>query len=272
MEKQTMNTDKYCQIDSIPFDNKINDYDNIAGVYDKVMGDDVAQILSKAASVFIKKKTNKAKIRLLDLACGSGAYIYHFNKHFNAQSVGIDSSAGQLKVAKQKCVNLDVKFIHGNILDTTFPESLDIVTINLDALNHLTMISDWSRLFLKIYDSLNDDGLFLFDINSRKRLLHDWNYPEVILKKDLTYVQCGLKPTIESNIVRRRILMLIYQEIHDEIRKYSAIIEQVSTYKKDVYQMLKQASFKKVLEYHKCHQANQEHIFFKNRYFLCAYR
>ena len=267
-----MKSDHFCQIEYLPPDNEINNYDNIAQIYDLVMGEDIAKILIKLSNIIIKKNASKSKLKLLDLACGSGAYIYHFNKYFKAESIGIDLSAGQLLMAKNKCKNLNVNFIQGDLIITHFPKSIDVVTINLDALNHITSIKDWRKLFNKVYDSLNDNGIFIFDINSRKRLLYDWNSPEVILKKKLTYVQCGLKPTIESNVIRRKILMIIFQEINNHINKYSATIEQISVYKKDVYKMLNDAKFSKIQEYYKYNIDKLEHIFLKNRYFFCAYK
>lgn len=265
-----MNSDHFCQIEYLPKNNGINNYDNIAQIYDLIMGDDIAQILIDLSSPVILKHIKKEHFKILDLACGSGAYIYYFNKNFNSHSYGIDLSIGQIEIAKEKCKDLDVTFIQGDLIATPFPENCDIITINLDALNHITKINDWICLFDKVNKSLIKGGLFLFDINSRKRLLYDWNSPEVIIKRNLTYVQCGLKPQLEANLVRRKILMLIFQEIDNQIRKYSATIEQVSVYKKDIIRYLRKANFRKVNEYYKCDSHHLKHIFLKNRYFFYA--
>ena len=143
-----------------------------------------------------------------------------------------------------------------------------MVTINLDALNHITDYRDWGKIFRKVYKSLNSSGIFIFDVNSRNRLIRDWNYPEVIIKKDLTYVQCGLDYTIEPNFVRRKILMLIFEDVGTKVQKYSAIIEQISMYKNDIYKLLKSSGFKHVKEYYKPDANNLEHIFLKNRFFF----
>ena len=39
-----------------------------------------------------------------------------------------------------------------------------------DTINHLTLFSDWKKVFRNVSDHLKDNGLFVFDINTLHKL------------------------------------------------------------------------------------------------------
>jgi ubiquinone/menaquinone biosynthesis C-methylase UbiE len=205
----------------------------------------------------------------VDLACGTGSFINRISLELDSNCFGIDLSAKQIAIAKRKCrqVGGKVNFEVGDVLSTVFPEKCDLVTMNFDALNHLVNSEDWAALFTRVYSILKPGGVFFFDINSRYRLLHDWSYPEVVVKKSATYIQCPFELLNSGRIVRRQILMLIYSK-KDKVKEHKAIIEQISMPKSRMFEMIHMSGFteaKEVLQYSRIHK---KHIFLKNRIFV----
>lgn len=250
---------------------KINDYDDIAADYDEIMGDDYANNMFDTIFNSIKRNIDESKEnRYLDLACGSGAFICKMQKKINAECFGIDLSKNQIEYANHKLksnnVSADLKV--GDITKIEFPNKCDIISINFDALNHIRDINDWKQLFEKVYSSLNNNGVFFFDINTQKRLLDDWSYPEVIVKENITYVQIGYEPITEDDITRRKILMQIFSSKDDLIKKSSALVEQISLKKDFIFEILDKAGFVKIEEIKIPNQIKSKHIFLKNRIFI----
>ncbi len=50
------------------------------------------------------------------------------------------------------------------------PGRYDVVLCLFDAINHLTKFSDWRKVFRNAHRHLNDNGVFIFDINTEHRL------------------------------------------------------------------------------------------------------
>ncbi len=50
------------------------------------------------------------------------------------------------------------------------PGRYDVVLCLFDAINHLTKFSDWRKVFRNAHRHLNDNGAFIFDINTEHRL------------------------------------------------------------------------------------------------------
>jgi ubiquinone/menaquinone biosynthesis C-methylase UbiE len=187
-----MEGSKYAQLDFLP-ELRVNDYDDISPWYDLVMGDDFVRtsfpILAGAARHIVP--ANGVKLRHLDLACCTGAVLCAFGQAFDSDSLGIDISSGQLRVAAEKArkLGLTASFRQEDVLRSQFQGEYDIVTMGCDALNHVTSRHSWALLFRRVHRALSSRGIFVFDVNSPRRLLRDLNFPEVIIKEG-----CNLPP------------------------------------------------------------------------------
>ena len=155
------------------------------------------------------------------------------------------------------------------MVQAKFPTECDLITINLDATNHLRHPRHWKVVFEKIYKSLNEGGVFLFDINTPKRLLEDLLQPEVVIKKDITYVQVGVKTGKIDNFALNQHLMQIFHKHGNNIKEYFALIQQIAPPKRDLFKLLEEVGFSNVKEikYGKKDRA-KHNIFMKNRLFV----
>lgn len=269
---------KMSQIESGALDNPgINDYDHIAEIYDEVMGVDISKIIFPAYCKIIQKTfPSSEKLRYLDMACGTGSFLRIFKKKFGkrAECFGIDLSKEQIKSAKRIAgkAKLEITFRVGNVLTAAFPKNLDVITMNLDAMNHLRRPKDWKILLTKAAKHLKPGGIFLFDINTQERLRNDLNSPEVIIKKNLTYVQVGVKLSRIGSFVLQQHIMQIFKKEGNQIKEYNAHIQQIAPSKKELFSMLKKAGFDKIREIPYSENLRSKHIFLKNRLFVLAQR
>ena len=101
--------------------------------------------------------------RVYDLGCSTASTLIHLAKHsqVNLDLIGIDNSLAMLKRAKNKAhaYGLDIKFKDADIFDLELKKSkLIISNYTLQFIRPLKR----EQLINKIYDSLEDGGVFIF--------------------------------------------------------------------------------------------------------------
>lgn len=141
----------------------MTNYDKFSNFYDAVMGDraKTADLLSD----FIHENNPEAK-NVLELACGTGAILKYLAKDYEVS--GLDLSKGMLDVAKKEVPQ--AKLYQQSMVDFTIPEKFDVILCVFDSINHLIRFSDWKKLFVSAQKHLNEKGVFIFDINTEKKL------------------------------------------------------------------------------------------------------
>ena len=111
-------------------------------------------LYKKIASVVLSKGITN----LIDIGCGQGEFI-KLLEHNGIDSFGVDLSAKQIQIASSKGLNVkcvDIKDIKAKY---------SCATAVFDVINYLN--SDYLIEFLThTYNLLEDDGYFIFDINS----------------------------------------------------------------------------------------------------------
>ena len=95
---------------------------------------------------------------IIDIGCGQGYFLENL-KINGKKAFGTDLSVEQIKVCKAK--GLDAKAVELKDIDDKF----DCATAIFDVLNY--MDKEYLISFLKdVYEKLNDDGYFMFDVNT----------------------------------------------------------------------------------------------------------
>lgn len=109
-----------------------------------------------------------------DLGCSTASTLIELGKQSNVDLnlVGIDNSSAMLSRASKKCkaFGIDIKLKNEDLLDTSYDDAkLVISNYTLQFIRPLQR----EKLIKKIYDSLKDDGIFIFSekvISSNKVL------------------------------------------------------------------------------------------------------
>lgn len=124
--------------------------------------------MNKSINWLSKKCKINSKSKILDLGCGPGLYTIEFAKK-GAKVTGIDVSKNSIdyanKIAKEN--NLNIEYINANYITIDFKGKYDLVTL---IYNDYCVLNPHDRKILlkKIFLSLEDNGLFIFDVLSKK--------------------------------------------------------------------------------------------------------
>lgn len=97
----------------------------------------------------------------LDLGCGTGV-LCRILKDAGMDAMGMDYSSGMVELARRE--HPDIPFEQGDMIVWKPETSFDLVTCTGDALNHIPQLSDIGRIFRNVYDYVNQEGYFIFDI------------------------------------------------------------------------------------------------------------
>lgn len=146
--------------------NNSKNYTNLSKIYDVVMGDRTGMV--KIVKDLIDSHISpKKKLKMLDLACGTGKLHEYFDKRF--EITGVDLSSEMLNLAKEK--HPQNKYIKADVKRYFSNEKFDIVTFNYDSINHLLTLEEWVATFESSVQNLKKNGLFIFDMNTIQKLV-----------------------------------------------------------------------------------------------------
>ena len=106
----------------------------------------------------------------VDLACGSGAFTIPLAKQ-NYNIFGIDISHQMLNMAIQNAQKqgVNVNFCCQDIINLNLPQKVDFALTMCDGINY---IKNPQKVFKNVYNYLNDNGVYIFDISSEYKLIN----------------------------------------------------------------------------------------------------
>jgi SAM-dependent methyltransferase len=114
---------------------------------------------------------------LLDICCGTGQLARQFLEH-GFSVWGIDLSPHMIEWAEANnrthVQSGAARFLVGDAATFSIPKKVSHITWLYDALNHLPSLAEITSCIRRAYDALEGDGVFVFDMNTRKSLRR-WN-------------------------------------------------------------------------------------------------
>lgn len=116
--------------------------------------EEIHHLYKTIGTIAISKEPKK----LIDIGCGQGEFCHILN-HNKISTLGVDLSAKQIDIAKQKDINakcIDIKDID---------EKFDCATAVFDVLNYIKS-KDLKSFIQNTYNLLEKNGYFIFDINT----------------------------------------------------------------------------------------------------------
>lgn len=113
-------------------------------------------------SQWFNNKTFEGK-KIVDLGCGVPHYLKALNP---SEYIGVDLSETMTTNAKEKFPNYT--FLTGNILETKI--DTDVVISILDVLNYIPQFEQVKTIIENVYNSLSDNGQFIFDVHDKSVL------------------------------------------------------------------------------------------------------
>ena len=108
--------------------------------------------------------------KICEIACGTGSMAIEMSKR-GYDVTASDLSAEMLTEAEFKSRNagLDIRFVSSDMRGFSLYNKADAILCLLDSMNYLTKPSDFAQTVNSVYQNLAVGGLFIFDINSKKK-------------------------------------------------------------------------------------------------------
>ncbi len=132
---------------------------------------------------------------ILDVACGTGQLALHFLEH-GYSVTGLDQSVDMLGHARQNCAaHVEAgraTFVRGDAAGFTVGGSFGLAVSTFDALNHLPDLAALRGCFRSVIAALAPEGVFIFDLNTRRGLLENWNNLSVIDSSEVVIINRGI--------------------------------------------------------------------------------
>lgn len=144
-------------------------YNEFARVYDELMNDiDYNKWFNYIEDIF--KFNNKKPLNILEMACGTGN-LTKFLCENRYDITCFDMSSEMLTIAYEKLRGYkNVKILNQDMTEFNLNKKFDVVISICDSINYITNDDDLTSVFNNVYNHLNDDGIFIFDINSYFKL------------------------------------------------------------------------------------------------------
>ncbi|MBV7389921.1 MULTISPECIES: class I SAM-dependent DNA methyltransferase [Enterococcus] len=148
-------------------------YETFAFVYDEIMD----ETLYDQWLAFTKRHLTKGQENILELACGTGDLAVKFAEE-GYQVTGLDLSEEMLTIASQRGIEADlaIQWIQGDMLDLKDIGTYQAVTCYSDSLCYMKNAEDVVKVFQGVFDLLEKDGTFIFDVHSTYQI--DQVFPE----------------------------------------------------------------------------------------------
>jgi SAM-dependent methyltransferase len=113
--------------------------------------------------------------KVLDLACGDGTFAVAMAGR-GLQVTGIDLSPRMLELARERAETegVRVRFLQQDMRSLRLRGRFDLVTCWFDSLNYLLEIDGLAQAFTGVSRLLDDNGVFIFDMNTIRGLAVEW--------------------------------------------------------------------------------------------------
>lgn len=225
----------------------MDSYNDFAYIYDELMHDFDYKLWSDYIDD-IFKKYDKNIDNILEMACGTGNLTHELSKKgykitaFDLSEEMLSIAYGKLSQYKRtKLLNLDMsKF--------KLDEKFDAVVSICDSINYIVNINDLEKTFQNVYDHLEDDGIFIFDINSEYKLRNIIGNNTFVYDQDDIFYTWENEFNEENNLCNFYLTFFIETEDEKFERFDEHHIEKV--YKiEEIEELLFKVGFKKVDHY-----------------------
>lgn len=136
-------------------------YDPWAKIYNDYWGLRYCKVILPAFEQLLQQYNVHQGANILDLCCGTGHMAQHLIEQ-GYQVTGLDISEAMLYYARENAPNAKLILNDARFFD--LPPIFQVVICPSGSLNHMMNVEDLTKVFTKVYNSLLDNGVFLFGL------------------------------------------------------------------------------------------------------------
>ncbi len=146
-------------------------YGEFAKIYDELINEDINYDSMINKIIKVCTENNIEFNNYLDIACGTGNVTVRLAKSFK-KIYAVDLSEDMLREAFEKFKKNKIKgkIICQDMAELNLNKKFNLITSVLDSTNYITEKEDLISYLEGVKEHLNDNGLFIFDINSYYKL------------------------------------------------------------------------------------------------------
>lgn len=199
------------------------------------MGDysSISNLVKKQFTRYIPENS-----KVLELGCGTGNILQSLSTlNKNYSFVGVDISPGMVNIARKKLPN--VQFFTADMTTFHISQQVDCVICIFDSINHLTSFSKWQKLFKITYTNLKKNGVFIFDMNTVKRMEYLSTMPPYVKKLNKNTIACT-KITKSAKFVYRGTYQFFSHIDKDSIQYTEEVVDESAFELEQVKESLEQ--------------------------------
>ncbi|MBU1144916.1 MAG: class I SAM-dependent methyltransferase [Firmicutes bacterium] len=197
-------------------------YDLLASFYDAFIDHEIYQEYINLIDKYTSKGT------LLDIGCGTGTLSLELSqKGFQVMATDLSEEMLQIVNFRANEEHIPIKIAVYDMLDP-FSSTYDTVIASMDVINHLADLEDVLFGFTNIYEGLNENGVFIFDVLSAEYIdaldgyVEDDQEFQFHWESHKGNKEHSIVHTITLNLQGENQEVRIYEETHD-ISLYESI-------------------------------------------------
>jgi predicted TPR repeat methyltransferase len=156
----------------------VKPYSKLAEIYDDVM----SHVDYKKWANYLHQIINEWQPHcrsLLDIGAGTGSFLINL-KLKNADLFGFDNCFEMISIAKKKKSHTaNISFFQSDMISFHLKKKFDVVVCLYDSINYLLNFDLWQQAFIRVKNTLNGKGIFVFDVCTEKNSVKYFdNYSE----------------------------------------------------------------------------------------------
>ena len=167
-----------------------SDYDRFAWFYNKYWAGEYCRPALAIYNIILFPHLPDG-CRILDLCCGAGQ-IANGLAGRGYRVTGVDGSEAMLEFARVNAPG--VEFIRADARNFHLPHKFHGVISAFDSLNHIMELKELKMVFRNVYAAIEDEGIFLFDLNLEDESEMLGNSLEMVEEDHVCLVQASYKP------------------------------------------------------------------------------
>lgn len=184
-------------------------------------------------------------VRILDTACGTGNITIRMSKSgYNVW--GLDISSDMLTVAenKSRAAKHKITFLNQDMTKMSLKGKFDAVLCMCDGVNYVSDESELADYFGLVYERLEKDGIFIFDISSYYKLKYILGDNTFYEEKNNKYYIWDNSFDEESDIIEMDLIFFVPQD--GLYRKFNECHMQKAYKNEHLVDLLKKARFRNI--------------------------
>lgn len=217
-------------------------YQQMASVYDTLMENAPYDKWLTFTEMLFKRTSFPVK-SVLDVGCGTGQITMRLAES-GYETTGVDVSEDMLAYAQSQAAKkqLPIQWIHQNASRLEGLSSFDAAVSYCDVINYITSEQKLKNTFSGVYDSLNPDGVFIFDVHALGHVIEKLvNHTFADVTDDIAYIWFCEEGDFTGDMYHD--LTFFIRDENDTFDKFSEVHYQRTFSAHTYVQLLKNAGF-----------------------------